>query len=262
MLKPVEPHFHPPAEEIGPIARIVAACAARKFVTLALALVVVAVAAVYAAGHFSISTDLNRLISTDLPWRQREIALDKAFPQRADTILAVLDAENPDVANEAARALEAALTPQKAFFQSAHCLEASDFFRREGLLFLPMPEVEARVEQLIAAQPFLGGLAQDPSLRGLAGVLGLMAQGGGETRDFAGPLESLAGAIDKAVAGEKTDSASSFSWTALFSGAPPTIQDRRRFIQVKPVLDYSALEPGAEAADRSARHRRGTRTDA
>ncbi len=61
---------------------------------------------------------------------------------------------------------------------------------------------------------------------------------------MAGPLEALARAMDSASASEKTD----FSWSALFAGAPPTTQDKRRFLQVKPVLDYSALEPGADAS--------------
>ncbi len=178
MLKILSPHFRPRTEEIGFVARIVSFCAAQKFAVVAAALAIVVAAGFFAATHFSISTDLNRLISPDLPWRQREIALGQAFPQRADTILAVLDAPNPDSANQTARVLEAALASQTAFFQSALCLEASDFFRREGLLFLPSKEVESRTEQMIEAQPFLGGLAQDPSLRGLAGVLGLMARGG------------------------------------------------------------------------------------
>ena len=244
MHKIVSPHLHPRTEEIGFVARIVSLCAARKFAVVAAALAIVVAAGFFAAAHFSISTDLNRLISPDLPWRQREIALGQAFPQRADTILAVLDAPNPDSANQAARALEAALAEQKTFFQSALCLEAGEFFRREGLLFLPLKEVESRTEQMIEAQPFLGGLAQDPSLRGLAGVLGLMARGGA-TPEMAGPLGALADAMDRSGAGEKTD----FSWSALFAGAPPTTQDKRRFLQVKPVLDYSALEPGADASD-------------
>jgi hopanoid biosynthesis associated RND transporter like protein HpnN len=244
MLKPVAPFFHPKTEQIGLVARTVAFCAARKFAVLAAALAIVLAAAWFTATHFAMSTDLARLISPDLPWRQREIALGQAFPQRADTLLAVLDAANPDDANRAARALEAALRPQTPFFQSAICLEASDFFRRNGLLFLPLKEVESRAGQLIEAQPFLGGLAQDPSLRGLAGVLGLMARGGA-TSDMAAPLDAVAQAMERASAGEAGD----FSWSALFSGAPPTVQDKRRFIQVKPVLDYSALEPGAAASD-------------
>ena len=35
-----------------------------------------------------------------------------------------------------------------------------------------------------------------------------------------------------------------FSWQELLSGERPTASDLRRFIEVHPVLDYSALQPG------------------
>jgi hypothetical protein len=36
----------------------------------------------YAARHLAIDTDINRLISPDLPWRRQELAFSRAFPQR------------------------------------------------------------------------------------------------------------------------------------------------------------------------------------
>src|SRR6185437_8916765 len=46
----------------------------------------------YAAKHISIDTDVDKLINPNLPWRQREKALDTAFPQNADLLLVVIDA--------------------------------------------------------------------------------------------------------------------------------------------------------------------------
>ena len=53
------------------------------------------VTAISAAGHFAIDADVNKLISKDLPWRQREVAFQKFFPPKEETILAVIDA--PDL---------------------------------------------------------------------------------------------------------------------------------------------------------------------
>src|SRR6266571_1570446 len=111
--------FPPGVEEIGFIARIVAFCARHKYATLALALAVVLAAGLYAAQNFAISTNLDKLISPDLPWRQREIALGAAFPQREDLLLAVIDAPSAERANLAARDLESALKSQNALFASA-----------------------------------------------------------------------------------------------------------------------------------------------
>ena len=83
------------------------------------------------------STDLNKLINPDLPWRQREIALGQAFPQRDNMLLAVLDGPSPELATKGALALVAALKPQAALIAEARSLETSDFFRRDGLLYLP-----------------------------------------------------------------------------------------------------------------------------
>ena len=55
--------------------------------------------AIYAARNFSINTDISNLIAPDIDWRQREIALDKAFPSRVQTILAVVDAPTPELAS-------------------------------------------------------------------------------------------------------------------------------------------------------------------
>ncbi|HUO55060.1 MAG TPA: MMPL family transporter [Rhodoblastus sp.] len=240
-----EDFLHPDAEEIAIVARTVAFSSAHRILVLAATMLVTILAGWYAAQNFSISTDLNKLINPDLPWRQREIALGEAFPQRANAILAVLDASSPEAATKGALALVAALKPQTKYFEDVTSLETSDFFRREGLLYLSTKEVADKTDQLIEAQPFLGALARDPSLRGFAGALALMAQGGKEAAGLAKPLASITGALDAANAGGRSD----FSWSGLFSGEKPSVRDKRRFIMVKPVLDFSALQPASDASD-------------
>ncbi|MCW2315200.1 hopanoid biosynthesis associated RND transporter like protein HpnN [Rhodoblastus acidophilus] len=256
------PVLHSPSEEIGFVARLVALCARRKWLTLLLSLALTACAGWYAAGHFAMSTDLNTLIAQDLPWRQREIALSKAFPQRQDMLLAVLDAPSPEHANAAARKLQAALQSQTGHFKAVRSLETSDYFAREGLLYLPAADVSTRMGQLIDAQPFLGALTRDPSLRGLAGAVGLMGgaqsqpnakqpeakqsakETTAETQEMGKALAAVADALNAASQGQAAD----FSWSALFSGAPASVADKRRFIQISPKLDYSELQPGAAAS--------------
>src|SRR3974390_1473509 len=78
-------------------------------VILAFALLTI-VSANYLIRHFAITTYSEKLISTSLPWRRQEIRLDQAFPQRADQIIAVIDATTPEAADEAAAALTAELS--------------------------------------------------------------------------------------------------------------------------------------------------------
>ena len=69
-----------------------------------IAVLLTALSGWYAATHFSMTTDINQLISTSIPWRQRELAFEKAFPQY-ELIVAVIDAPTPELVDEATGAL-------------------------------------------------------------------------------------------------------------------------------------------------------------
>ena len=80
------------------------------------------------------TTDINQLISANIPWRQREAALEKAFPQ-FETIVAVIDAPTPELVDEATDALVARLSQQKDLFRSIEQPKGGSFFAQNGLLF-------------------------------------------------------------------------------------------------------------------------------
>ncbi|MBN8920294.1 MAG: hopanoid biosynthesis-associated RND transporter HpnN, partial [Rhizobiales bacterium] len=83
------------------IARIVAFATARSFLVAAVYAVVSIGSAVYAVQNFAINTDINQLISQNLSWRQRDLALEAAFPARQEFILAVVDAKTPEQVTQA-----------------------------------------------------------------------------------------------------------------------------------------------------------------
>jgi hopanoid biosynthesis associated RND transporter like protein HpnN len=100
---------------------------------------------------------------------------------------------------------------------------------------------------LIKAQPFLGSLAADPSLRGIANTLSTallgISTGDAKLADLDAPMARFADVFEAAAQG-KTQY---MSWRSLITNAPPKPEEIRRFIEVKPQLDFNALEPGAEA---------------
>ena len=69
------------------IVRIVEASTRRPWLTLALAVLIAAGAGLYAARHFAINTNTDDLISARVPWRERQLAFDRAFPQPAQARL-------------------------------------------------------------------------------------------------------------------------------------------------------------------------------
>jgi uncharacterized protein len=229
------------------VVTLVTACCRFAWLVVVVAAIITAGAAEYVYENFAISTDTGQLISQRLPWRQREIQFDAAFPQQSDTIVVVVDAVTPELADSAARELAAALAKEPAHIQSVRQPDAGPFFEHSGLLFLSTEAVTQSTEQLIRAQAFLATLAADPTLRGFAHALSFIPEGVKADRvafaEFAKPLTRIADTLDALLAGRST----AFSWNELMTGEAPPAQDLRRFIHVKPVLDYTALEPGAAA---------------
>ena len=87
------------------IAHVVDFCTRHAWVVILAAALLGAAAAAYTARHFAISTDVSKLLSPDLPWRQRELAYQAAFPQQTESIVAVVEGPTPELAAAAATAL-------------------------------------------------------------------------------------------------------------------------------------------------------------
>jgi uncharacterized protein len=231
------------------IVTLVSLCCRRPILTIVLAAILTFFGAAYTYQNIAINTDTDQLISAKLPWRQSELAFDAAFPQQDKTLLVVVDGATPEIAESAAGTLAAGLAKTQGRFQEVKELGAPDFFKRNGLLFLGKDELQRLSDQLIRAQPFLGALATDPTLRGLAGALRFIPEGwrrgAVQLGDFATPLARLSETIDALLAGRPA----AFSWSELMTGSAPQARELRRFIRVKPILDFDALQPGAAASE-------------
>ncbi|MCP1971226.1 hopanoid biosynthesis associated RND transporter like protein HpnN [Bradyrhizobium elkanii] len=202
----------------------------------------------YTARNFSINTDINKLISPDLDWRKRDNQFEEAF-DRERLILAVVEAATPELTSSAAKALTAKLQADKKNFEAITALGSGEFFEKNGLLFLPTEEVGKVAGQLESAAPLIEIMAGDPSIRGLTGALetGLAGVKRGQVKlDNAAPPFNL---ISETVETVLAKGNATFSWRELTSDKPLTDSDKRAFIEIKPIIDYSALEPGKAATD-------------
>src|SRR6187397_1286197 len=112
------------------IVSVVVRCTRHAWLTIIVAALLGVVSGIYAARHFAINTDINTLISPDLPWRQREIAFEKAFPQHLRSILVVLDAPTPELATQATAALVGRLSENSKLFKSVVQPGGGEFFRK------------------------------------------------------------------------------------------------------------------------------------
>ena len=130
------------------IDRGVTYCIAHSKSVIAAAILLAALSAIYTARHFSIDTDINNLISERLPWRENEIAFQRAFPQTVELILVDVAADSPEAAKAAAREVSQTLSKKPDLFRSVRDQLDSSFFRRDGLLFLPPDQVAQVTQQL------------------------------------------------------------------------------------------------------------------
>ena len=230
------------------IVNLVEACRRHALAVVGVAVAVVVAVGVFAIDRLGVDTDTDKMFSAELPWRQRQVEFSAAFPGTTDMLVAVVEAPTPERAERAAAALSERLAPRDDIFAAVWRPDADPYLRRNGLLFLPTEEVGAIAEQLIGAQAFIGGLAADPSLRGLFAVLGLaldgVAYGATEPAALSAPLTAVTDAAEAALAGEERP----LSWQRFFTGREPLPQDLRRLVLARVKLDYTALAPGAAAS--------------
>jgi len=232
------------------IVAIVTRCTHHAWTVIIVASLLALGSVVYATRHFGINTDINTLISQDLPWRQREIAFEKAFPQHLQSILIVVDAPTPELTTAATSTLVERLQTNKELFESVAQPGGGAFFRKNGLLFLPTAETEKIAGQLSQAEPLISQLATDPSLRGLIEVLQMGLTGVElEKITLDGMLRPLTVTADT-VGAVMNNKPVHFSWQELLAGAEGgEANSKRKFIDVQPKLDFTALQPGEVATN-------------
>lgn len=227
--------------------------ARHPWTTLGICAALVALALAYAVSAFDMTTDTGELISKHTRWRRDEAAVEKAFPQLKDAILVVVDGQTPEAAEDAAKRLSEALTADRAHFVLVRRPDGGAFFARNGLLFSDVAQVRQTTQRLIDAQPLLGPLATDPSLRGVAKAIDTAADGAATGKAeansvtrLAQPLARLGEALDATLAGKPVF----FSWQRLFSEGGDTVAaPTRRVLLAQPRLKFGDLQPGAEAVD-------------
>ncbi|MEA2842202.1 MAG: uncharacterized protein QOF41_3532 [Methylobacteriaceae bacterium] len=241
--------FRPSGALTRAIIAIVDFCSHRAWLVVILSVLVSLGCGIFAARHFAITTDINQLISPNLPWRQKQLAFDHAFPQLQNQIIVVIDARTPELGEDAAAGLTERLKARPDQFEFVRRPDGGEFFRRDGLLFEPPEKIQTTLEQAGRGQALLAPLAADPSLRGLMDAFGMVSTAVQTRRakyqDFSGPFDSLGNVFEDALNGKTPF----FSWRKLMTGEEPGPRDLRRFIEAKPKLDFSSLQPGLAATN-------------
>jgi len=200
----------------------------------------------YAVTHFKMNTDINTLLAEDLSWRKQEKALEQAFPARNDLLVVVVDAADAGQAEKTAATLASQMQQRPDLFRTVNRPDALPFFQQNGLLFLEQADLADIIDHLMQAQPLLGTLAADQSLRGLFHTFGMMLTGVEQKAIRDEQFVPIFKKITTLIQNQQQGSTQALDWQQFLNPTPDPHQ-LRRFILAQPVLDYSALSPGAAA---------------
>ena len=219
--------------------------------TIAVLAVVSAVGAgIYAARTVKINSDTADMLSAKLDFRRLNIELRKTFPRQARDLAVVIDGATPEQAERAAAYMKEEIARRPDLFRSAFHPQGEPFFRRNGLLLLPLADLEETADRILAAQPFLGTVWQDRSIRGLADMLSLAVEkrtGEGEEAGLRGLADAMdrIGAVVQAEAGKAPGA---LSWMSLMFGPGDDRRSgRRQILLVEIALAFDRFRPGKQA---------------
>ena len=220
--------------------------------------------AYYTVNAIGINTNNSDMISAKVDWRRTYLDYQQAFPQYTDSLVAVIDADNADLADDATRKLAQALRSEPALFNNVYIPGGGEFFDRNGLLYLSTDELQSLADRLIEVQPFLGRLAPDPSLSNFFGLLADAMRP--QDIDLNFELDPVFLAVAAAFEANSKDEYHRLSWRDLIAGSGSSFDTdetssessaeqsdsnaKRRFIELQPVLEFDALSPAAAPMSR------------
>ena len=225
---------------------LVAVCSRNRLKVLLIAALLAAGSLFLTRTYLGVTTDTGGMFAASLPWKHRTDMLAKLFPQNDDLIVAVVSGRIPEEAEAAASALAAKLRQDTTHFKRIEQPDALPYLQKNAFLLIGTEDLQETLNRTIDAQPFLGQLAADPSLRGLFSALGLVVQGVERGQTSPGLSHALV-KFHESLAAAAAGHAKALSWEELLGGKLAEQAGRFRFVLVKPILDYGALEPGGAA---------------
>jgi len=158
-----------------------------------------------------------------------------------------VEGPTPEATAAAIRKIATLARADQAHFSSVYVPDEGDFFARNGLLYLGLDDLENLTNQLANAQPFIGRLSRDNTLRGLFGIVAEALEESGKS-DLSLELDPLLTQLGKAVNAASENRPYTISWRQLMTpDASRGLGFTKRLILIKPILHYEAVMPAEEA---------------
>jgi len=202
----------------------------------------------YTLDHLKVNTNTADMISTEVPFQKNRIRLENAFPQDIGTALLLIEGETPESTSAAVSLLANLARKHTEAFSNVYVPDEGAFFGRNGLLYLTKDQLDDLTEQLANAQPFIGRIAEDNTLRGFFRIVGdalTEKDQSGLAIELNPILKKINASIGAAIKGEPYR----LSWRELMTPTASGLGITKRFIFVKPILHYDEVMPAEQALD-------------
>lgn len=206
---------------------------------------------VYAALSLRINSDNLALLSEDIPARRNHAVFASIFPNLENALFVVVDAQTPELLREATDALVERLRESPELFEDVYLPGGGDFFRRHGLLYRDVADLEEFSDRLATLQPILATLERDPSIASLSklvlrGLEEASTNGGAAAADWPLVLDR----VSQATVDVYTEFPVAVSWEEVMLRGSSLDATRRQVVVVHPALDFSSPVAAARAVGR------------
>ncbi len=198
----------------------------------------------YTINHLTINTDTTELIAPDAPFQKNRRTFEKNFPQDVNTLLLMVESDTPELTTGATNRLSRMIAADKENFDTVYVPSNSEFFRRNGLLYLENAELQDISNSLTQAQPFIGRLAENNSLEGLFSILDDALNHSDKNNELPIEITPLLNKIQITLHKVLNNENDLLSWQELMMKNSTEASDAKRsFIIVRPKFDYSEIMP-------------------
>jgi len=237
--------------------RLFAFIAPRPRLILYLALLLSVISVIYTVRNMEFLTGRDDLMPKSAPFQVDYRAYRAEFGDQEE-IVAVIESDDAERATRAADALYARLMQEKGVFREVFYPGGLPYFRKNGLLFMPLEEIRQLRKTLTMAAPVLKDLAAAPSVQTLFTSLTRQIDGYLAKPDPA-TLKSLTFMLTnldtgfKSVDGKNSAPSSGMSMDSFLKGnsdGKPSMlasAGRQQVITVLPVKEQGSFVPAEKA---------------
>jgi hopanoid biosynthesis associated RND transporter like protein HpnN len=197
----------------------------------------------FAYNYLAFDTDPGKMISADLPFRRDFVAFQQAFPIFDNTFLVVVEADHLPDAKRVGRTLVQSFRKKQTFFKDIYAPGLGAFFERNGFLYLPLEQLRAIIKKILKFQPLISTIARQPNITGLTNLISSAAAD--RTAVTPEELIGLVNLTDKTMRAWMNNKSLPLNWPELIDNSTSRHKGGRFYITVKPVMDFTLLDPAA-----------------